>query len=219
MSRTRRLSRRVSIHSPRRSEGRRPITSSPTRRRKFQSTPLAEARGDNLLEDLLESDRSFNPLPSPKRGETRTVHSVSNSSPVSIHSPRRSEGRPRQDEPTHPPHSRFNPLPSPKRGETFVCIGPSSTNVFQSTPLAEARGDLLRVLVRVSRMRFQSTPLAEARGDTPLDARSAFSAMFQSTPLAEARGDRPSRRWSHPPPVSIHSPRRSEGRHHKKSPA
>ena len=68
---------------------------------------------------------------------------------------------------------------------------------------------------------FQSTPPAEARGD---DARRAECApkCFQSTPPAEARGDDEpisGERFLPPPKgrpesaeVSIHSPRRSEGR-------
>ena len=60
---------------------------------------------------------------------------------VSIHSPRRSEGRP-----------EF-------RG-TMV-----STNQFQSTPPAEARGDFLNGYDTNYPKMFQSTPPAEARGD------------------------------------------------------
>ena len=36
----------------------------------FQSTPPAEARGDNKQIGTLVPQRCFNPLPPPKRGET-----------------------------------------------------------------------------------------------------------------------------------------------------
>ena len=65
---------------------------------------------------------------------------------------------------------------------------------------------------------FQSTPPAEARGDPTRDVRETAPTelkVFQSTPPAEARGDG----WqaflkglSLLETVSIHSPRRSEGR-------
>ena len=76
----------------------------------------------------------FNPLPPPKRGETApSVRGDFDKSliDVSIHSPRRSEGRPvagPRFNPLPPPKQclatwmmcsgGFNPLPPPKRGET-----------------------------------------------------------------------------------------------------
>ena len=41
---------------------------------KFQSTPPAEARGDEKLERVYMRYRGFNPLPPPKRGETTSAH-------------------------------------------------------------------------------------------------------------------------------------------------
>ena len=82
----------------------------------------------------------------------------------------------------------FNPLPSPKRGETTASSAASISSEFQSTPLAEARGD-------------PKSPHICQRWTE-----------FQSTPLAEARGDPRSFRCSSRLGVSIHSPRRSEGR-------
>ena len=38
----------------------------------------------------------------------------------------------------------FNPLPPPKRGETVWANSSAMLQEFQSTPPAEARGDLLR---------------------------------------------------------------------------
>ena len=60
----------------------------------FQSAPLTEARGDYLFVVLRIPQLSFNPLPSPKQGETVIAM------PKMLMS-----------------HS-FNPLPSPKQGET-----------------------------------------------------------------------------------------------------
>ena len=61
----------VSIHSPRRSEGRLFVTEDTDNVTGFQSTPPAEARGDARWPRLRRAWKScFNPLPPPKRGET-----------------------------------------------------------------------------------------------------------------------------------------------------
>ena len=76
---------------------------------------MSTARNSALVID------GFNPLPPPKRGETsgsRTLPGVNR--PVSIHSPRRSEGR--------------LIIPMVSKG--------AERSKFQSTPPAEARGDL-----------------------------------------------------------------------------
>ena len=85
----------------------------------FQSTPPAEARGDLASPSTTGRDSSFNPLPPPKRGETEMGAKVPPWLEVSIHSPRRSEGR-------HPDPAAM-----------------ISSAVFQSTPPAEARGDTI----------------------------------------------------------------------------
>ena len=73
--------------------------------------------------------------------------------------------------------------------------------LFQSTPPAEARGDALWISLE-----FQ----CRSEGD---GSHSAVAELFQSTPPAEARGDRAFQVVSGcPVMVSIHSPRRSEGR-------
>ena len=103
---------------------------------------------------LAEAHPGFNPLPSPKQGETppcgqygtRVSDRVSIRSPhrskgrqarrplvVSIRSPHRSKGRPCG-------RGRFNPLPSPKQGETTG----TALSLFQSAPLTEARGAQVR---------------------------------------------------------------------------
>ena len=75
---------------------------------------------------------------------------------VSIHSPRRSEGR-QGFNGTNACRTSFNPLPPPKRGETSDFAAMLRA---QSTPPAEARGDSGAKVET-----FQSTPPAEARGD------------------------------------------------------
>ena len=62
----------------------------------FQSAPLTEARGDLPVEPSPAYRPGFNPLPSPKQGETE--HRVVMSQQL----------------------GRFNPLPSPKQGETSL---------------------------------------------------------------------------------------------------
>ena len=68
----------VSIHSPRRSEGRHDCgrrVAAPSKR--FQSTPPAEARGDSPFLSATIPSLGFNPLPPPKRGETmKAVHQL-----------------------------------------------------------------------------------------------------------------------------------------------
>ena len=66
----------------------------------------------------LPQAKRFNPLPPPKRGETAREGEQSPLRGVSIHSPRRSEGR---------LHRRLGLRPKVRK--------------FQSTPPAEARGD------------------------------------------------------------------------------
>ena len=140
---------------------------------------------------------------------------------VSIHSPRRSEGR---------------------RYSTF--LDGVDITLFQSTPPAEARGDVsswrcgldhVKVSIHSPRRSegrlnggsavrgradgFQSTPPAEARGDVCAGGALPGARLeFQSTPPAEARGDPGIRRGRDVggAQVSIHSPRRSEGRRRRR---
>ena len=94
--------------------------------------------------DMLAFASCFNPLPSPKQGETQQTSDVLDLSRVSIRSPHRSKGR---------------QVPPGVEGQQVV---------FQSAPLTEARetyrdrkGSLLFEM-------FQSAPLTEARGDVIL---------------------------------------------------
>ena len=90
---------RVSIRSPHRSKGRRPYHRGAGRRREFQSAPLTEARGDTCWHPRSSSEYvGFNPLPSPKQGETSVSMSYFD-----------------------------NPLPSPKQGETPLGDGLAQT--------------------------------------------------------------------------------------------
>ena len=207
--------RYVSIRSPHRSEGR----SASTRAIRlasgeFQSAPLTEARGDLRASwnYSFPFTRSFNPLPSPKRGEIQHQQ---------------------QDRAAR---YGFNPLPSPKRGEILDARGLlSDLGLFQSAPLTEARGDPVEPTSSASRSVFQSAPLTEAREMPTAHMICAYS-KFQSAPLTEARGDRcclqlrSRTRGFNPLPspkrgeiavpllgrsrlqVSIRSPHRSEGR-------
>ena len=149
----------VSIRSPHRSKGRRLPTDGSTPCVLFQSAPLTEARGDLEIFVVASMLRGFNPLPSPKQGETgkeMSVHAPTNVSirsphrskgrpkpgahtqevaPVSIRSPHRSKGRRWCSAPTRGLDTRFNPLPSPKQGETSTTIAePSENSCFNPLP-------------------------------------------------------------------------------------
>ena len=154
----------------------------------------------------------FNPLPPPKRGETCVVNGIT------------------------VPRARFNPLPPPKRGETRK-VWPHVMHAYVSIHSPRrSEGRQQDQYKMPMQKRFQSTPPAEARGDQPGTFLTWGYDEFQSTPPAEARGDArpragalPRNRFNPLPPpkrgetqlhlvgvavdvVSIHSPRRSEGR-------
>ena len=178
----------VSIRSPHRSKGRRPLTALKSRRACSSFNPLPSPKqGETDNPDLQTGGRlSFNPLPSPKQGETAAVCGLHDLR-ISCFNPLPS---PKQGETASTDHAdlanlhasiRFNPLPSPKQGETVACLRYGATRLeFQSAPLTEARGDKA---VRSTRRslpetfaRFQSAPLTEARGDRYL--RSALNCAF-----------------------------------------
>ena len=125
---------------------------------KFQSAPLTEARGDRPLRPDTAPWSGFNPLPSPKQGETATGSLRRGPSEVSIRSPHRSKGRPK-DRCTQNLAERF-----------------------QSAPLTEARGDALAKWGMPGLATFQSAPLTEARGDSRLGASSDRPAGFNPLP-------------------------------------
>ncbi len=154
----------------------------------------------------------FNPLPSPKRGETRYCSIIRRAQP------------------------RFNPLPSPKRGETASFVPVWDNIPFQSAPLTEARGDHLspgtsyhstsvsirsphrsegRLYRRNCRTRDREVSIRSphrSEGRQSRAAKKTQPAKFQSAPLTEARGDRDEQRDEDEEDVSIRSPHRSEGR-------
>ena len=85
-----------SIRSPHRSKGRPDLAIMRLAENSFQSAPLTEARGDPAVQAIRPyRHRSFNPLPSPKQGETAPRKSRCRGL-VSIRSPHRSKGRPLQ---------------------------------------------------------------------------------------------------------------------------
>ena len=183
----------------------------------FQSTPPAEARGDRRCHRcrnrsrgevsihsprrsegrrrflrLASSLRCFNPLPPPKRGETSAVGAVgATAKRVSIHSPRRSEGRL-----LLAVHSGTT-----KRGVSIH--SPRRSEGRRRSHGSPGKGDT----------GFNPLPPPK-RGETcDVDSEFVHLGQFQSTPPAEARGDAVVPRRAADTLVSIHSPRRSEGRH------
>ena len=156
---------KVSIRSPHRSKGR-PLGSKPIlRRHGFQSAPLTEARGDLPADAPTRRMVGFNPLPSPKQGETGAIKQVFLTKEVSIRSPHRSKGR----------HQlRVNHL---------------IVEEFQSAPLTEARGDVEEVKIVAHTICFNPLP-SPKQGETNLNLSVILiSSLFQSVPLTEARGD------------------------------
>ncbi len=107
---------------------------------------------------------------------------------VSIHSPRRSGGRREHGRPSSGWIRGFNPLPPPKRRETISCA------------------------VLGAFFQFQSTPPAEAEGDVAFAQRARRTRSFNPLPPPKRRETLHSRREPAAPGVSIHSPRRSGGR-------
>ena len=134
---------KVSIHSPRRSEGR--------RSRMGRSCVLVTG---------------FNPLSPPKRGETRRRPAYPAGAHVSIHSPRRSEGRPLPALRLARPGQVSIHSPRRSEGRQALTRSRGRPRVFQSTLPAEARGDLAtEESAEDGGSLFQSTLPAEARGD------------------------------------------------------
>ena len=129
----------------------------------------------------------FNPLPSPKQGETSRCKSGT------IYS----EGL------------GFNPLPSPKQGETpsdcRAAIGGANYHFVSIRSPHRSKGRrpkaTIRAVQQCSIIWFQSAPLTEARGDSPAarNRRRQFNGPKQGDYVEGRR-------------VSIRSPHRSKGR-------
>ena len=156
----------------------------------------------------------FNPLPSPKQGETDTANQGRPNQDVSIRSPHRSKGRPGLRLLQNRCQICFNPLPSPKQGETRKYLRSRvSTTSFNPLP-SPKQGETLegqRLLSLRPRVSIRSPHRSKGRRRMilPFDTGS----LFQSAPLTEARGDFLSSDGSVGDlPVSIRSPHRSKGR-------
>ena len=155
---------------------------------------------------MLKRGGRFNPLPSPKQGETGVCKDCGKGIWC------------------------FNPLPSPKQGRQLFRERTPVKVVFQSAPLTEARGDLAVLLDKFGLACFNPLPSPKQGGDGPLlipfRIHPSFNPLpspkqgetdyhivdqdgrhkFQSAPLTEARGDaRPTRRSTAFLSVSIRS--------------
>ena len=181
----------VSIRSPHRSEGRPMVSGIVRSRNGFQSAPLTEARGDACKMEQPEYMKCFNPLPSPKRGETTIQNTIDHLENVSIRSPHRSEGRPIEQ--------RFFPYGIE----------------FQSAPLTEARGDFIGTCSRAKHWSGFNPLPSPKRGETFSSDRECQTPMVSIRSPHRSEGRRQpgyvSRGVLH---VSIRSPHRSEGRHY-----
>ncbi len=178
----------VSIRSPHRSKGRRLPQFAPEAETTFQSAPLTEARGDAGAATRSAPGVRFNPLPSPKQGETTLSAHTGFPSNVSIRSPHRSKGRlqkpgqgftdkrfqsaplteARGDRAQREDRSQcrsFNPLPSPKQGETYSGGPPDIVGVVSIRSPHRSKGRQKLRGMEFERPGFQSAPLTEARGD------------------------------------------------------
>ena len=148
----------VSIRSPHRSKGRLVTTQWTDSAGMFQSAPLTEARGDPPSRCGIHETDCFNPLPSPKQGETSPV---ANSSFL---------------------RCCFNPLPSPKQGET-PCATPSRSFRYVSIRSPHrSKGRPFRTAALSVSEWFQSAPLTEARGDRSPRARLLSRRSFNPLP-------------------------------------
>ena len=131
----------------------------------FQSAPLTEARGDGEGRSVVHRTYSFNPLPSPKQGETFIGCTLL---------------------PLWP--RRFNPLPSPKQGETLVAITSGITKTYTGT-CAIRSNSCQECPTRLPRNAITycyagSFQLRESKGKTPslhFRARYKTSGSFKST--------------------------------------
>ena len=141
----------------------------------FQSTPPAEARGDHATARIPRLPDRVS-IHSPRRSEGRPpgTERKAHLRGVSIHSPRRSEGRPPLDRSLSKRIASFNPLPPPKRGETLSLLAPD----------AVARGAFPGAGIGG----FNPLPPPK-RGETTRRRKDRGKNSFQSTPPAEARGD------------------------------
>ena len=166
----------------------------------FQSAPLTEARGD--IYPQVRSPPTiflrFNPLPSPKQGETIPTHGGCRPLDEAFQSAPLTEAR--GDNAGHQisarPSYRFNPLPSPKQGETWTVrvladYKASGFNPLPSPKQGETKGLQNNTLGMGRHLRFNPLP-SPKQGETtlwPVLTQAGPTVKFQSAPLTEARGD------------------------------
>ena len=181
----------VSIRSPHRSKGRPRLGPRPAPGGQFQSAPLTEARGDGpsarrrfrtscfnplpspkqgetgdpLPVDPLGERGGFNPLPSPKQGETSLRRSGLPMWRVSIRSPHRSKGRPAGESLAKEEKSVSIRSPHRSKGRQVGSHLLVPCGMFQSAPLTEARGDFVEGVRRVVSTSFNPLP-SPKQGET-----------------------------------------------------
>ena len=132
----------------------------------FQSAPLTKARGDLRRRRRPRFFISFNPLPSPKQGETQIYPHDQHPRPVSIRSPHQSKGRLDQ------------------RAGNAVGFGVSIRSPHQS----KGRRSTMPLALAFRGVSIRSPHQSKGR-QAPRDA-SFTGPWFQSAPLTKARGDR-----------------------------
>ena len=179
----------VSIRSPHRSKGRLRLNHKHVAGLLFQSAPLTEARGDPAGTTPATCGDSFNPLPSPKQGETtnRSEPSPAGSSFNPLPSPK--QGETRQVRRRCPGLWCFNPLPSPKQGETSRCQGSPADYVC-----------------------FNPLPSPKQGETSEGDAGGVPGRSFNPLPSPKQGETQLGRGWGDGDYVSIRSPHRSKGR-------
>ena len=187
-----RTNRVVSIRSPHRSKGRL-LAGGLTGAQNGGFNPLPSPKqGETARQRLSDwKDYCFNPLPSPKQGETFTRTLALEPSTVSIRSPHRSKGR---------------------RGGHGVCDGLAAVSI-RSPHRSKGRPQGLAPQSRCAHA-FQSAPLTEARGDRrPSRMMWTASTRFNPLPSPKQGETACARQRSGSLTVSIRSPHRSKGRH------
>ena len=160
--------------------------------------PLPSPKQGETVRCRTELNRTcFNPLPSPKQGET-SIGAV-RTAPLT------------EATPNWVPS--FNPLPSPKQGETGrPRDSPPNFYEFQSAPLTEARGDRSRASQNPPRFSFNPLPSPKQGETQPIRRQAQRRTGFNPLPSpkqGETRVIQPRSSFWY---VSIRSPHRSKGR-------
>ena len=169
----------VSIRSPHRSKGRPAARREIALIQEFQSAPLTEARGDSSLEMQSVADElSFNPLPSPKQGETG-FKSHNDPEDELFQSAPLTEAR-GDREPLIDPISSVS-IRSPHRSKGRLPVFLTSATVSIRSP-HRSKGRLKLPDGDVEPIQFQSAPLTEARGDFFRQGESARICRFNPLP-------------------------------------